>query len=927
MPDADDTLPLEIPNLTLGWGVIRHATNWFTQPDGPNAGAPWVPTDRQARFLLWWYAVDESGRWLFHHGVRRLGKGSGKSPFAAVIALEEFLGPVRLKDFDPNVDGGCVGQTVAMPLVQIAATAESQPLDLDTVVPTPAGFRTIGDLAPGDEVFDSSGRPVSVSLVTPVFLGEDCFRVTFDDGDTIVASGSHGWTVTRTNSHDRRKSSVTTTTRQMASDFLQSDGSARYSMPPVSVEFPERDLTLVHPYLLGLWLGDGSTDDASIAFDTDYENEVVRLVREVLEPTDEIVVQHGPGRQGRLRVRNPRRLCRWGHDWSGYERKNGKHIQCGFCLRDRLIPKTRGPILTLRERLRAIGVLGAKHIPDLYLRSSREQRMALLQGLIDSDGTIDAKGRASFVNRDLDLFEQVRQLVVSLGFKTTVLDDPSGAKRLFFNPRDGRTVARLSYKVARQRFSSTGSSRSRYIRNIERVASVPVRCIGIDTEDHLFLVGRNNTLTHNTANTMRMVRQMCLKGSRVAREYRVDVGKTVFYTPTGGQLEVITSSAAAAEGAQVTFAVMDETEHWTPATGGPDLAATLDRNLAKSNSRGIETANAWEPGRESVAESTFEAWRAQMEGRTRGTSSILYDAVVAPATTDLRDEKSLMTALELVYADCKWVDRETIRDRIYDPRTPPDVSRRYYLNQPTASEDAWTTPVEWAALRAAPTTDTETGLEAPARTIQDGEPIVMFFDGSKSRDATGLVGCAISDGHVFTIGAWEPDPKDPDDDVPADLVDLAVEKAFERWDVIAFFADVKEWEGFTKVTWPERYAERLLIHAVPSGKSPQAIAWDMRSHTFDFTAACELTQDEIRERAFTHDSSPVLERHVTNARRRLNRYGVSIAKESKDSPKKIDLAVCMIGARMVRRLVLASSEWQKRQRRGASKGRVIVLSD
>jgi hypothetical protein len=553
--DGTDTLPVGLPDLTLGWGVIEHANQWLTQPDGPGAGGPWVPTDRQARFMLWWYALDRNGRWLFHHAVRRLSKGSGKSPFAAVVALEELLGPVRLARFDKDAPGGCIGQTVPMPLVQIAATAESQ-----------------------------------------------------------------------------------------------------------------------------------------------------------------------------------------------------------------------------------------------------------------------------------------------------------------------------------------------------------------------------------TANTMRMVRQMCLKSSRVAREYSVDVGKTVFYTPTGGQLQVITSSAAAAEGAQVTFAVEDETEHWIPATGGPDLAATLDRNLAKSSSRGLETANAWEPGRESVAESTYESWRAQSEGRTKGSSSILYDAKIAPADTDLRDERSLMEGLSYVYQDCPWVDLETIRDRVYDLRTPPDVSRRYYLNQPTASEDAWTTPMDWAALEAAETVNEE-GVAAPRRQIQDGEPIVMFFDGSKSRDATGLAGCAMSDGHIFTIGSWEPDPKDPNDEVPVSSVDGTVEKAFERWEVVAFFADVKEWEGFTKITWPDRYADKLLIHAVPGGKNPQAVAWDMRSKAFDFTAAAELTVDEMRERTFTHDGNPVMARHVENARRRLNRYGVSISKESKESPRKIDLAVCMIGARMVRRIVLASPEWQKRSKRGSGKGRIIILEN
>jgi hypothetical protein len=128
------------------------------------------------------------------------------------------------------------------------------------------------------------------------------------------------------------------------------------------------------------------------------------------------------------------------------------------------------------------------------------------------------------------------------------------------------------------------------------------------------------------------------------------------------------------------------------------------------------------------------------------------------------------------------------------------------------------------------------------------------------------------------------------------------------------------------VTWPERYGEDLLVHAVPGGKDPQAIAWDMRARTYDFTMACELVETEITERAFTHDGDSRVSRHVTNARRRPNRWGVSIGKESPDSPRKIDAAVCVIGARMVRRIVLASSEWQKRTTKKARTGRVYGFS-
>src|SRR3954471_16683894 len=83
------TLPAGLPALTLAYEAAAWAHRWLIQPNGPAAGNPFRFTDEQFRFLAWWYALDEEGRWLFSHGVRRLAKGSGKSPFAAVLALIE----------------------------------------------------------------------------------------------------------------------------------------------------------------------------------------------------------------------------------------------------------------------------------------------------------------------------------------------------------------------------------------------------------------------------------------------------------------------------------------------------------------------------------------------------------------------------------------------------------------------------------------------------------------------------------------------------------------------------------------------------------------------------------------------------------------------------------------------------------------------
>lgn len=416
------------------------------------------------------------------------------------------------------------------------------------------------------------------------------------------------------------------------------------------------------------------------------------------------------------------------------------------------------------------------------------------------------------------------------------------------------------------------------------------------------------TAESQTKNTMRMVRAFAPKGSRIVEEHQLDVGKTIYYKVPEGTLEVTTASATAIEGAETSLVVGDETEHWTPNHHGDDVAETHEDNLAKSSSRMMETSNAWVPGAESVAEKTWDAWVEQEEGKLRdGGGRILYDAVIAPPDTDLADYESLKSALEFVYGDCPWVDVPTIIGRIWSPKAKPSESKRKYLNWPTVSEDAWTTPAEWAKLA------------DPDRKVSAVEEIVLFFDGSKSRDATALVGCCVSDGHVFvprTVDGkptiWEPDPKHTTDDVvPVHEVDLAVDHVFASHNVVGFFGDVKEWESFVKVTWPEKYADQMLVKALPTGKHPETIAWDMRSNVQGFTFAAELTHSEIIQPQFTHDDDPVLARHVVNMRNRPNNWGTSVGKESPDSPKKIDAGVCMIGARMVRRLVQAAPKQAK----------------
>lgn len=428
----------------------------------------------------------------------------------------------------------------------------------------------------------------------------------------------------------------------------------------------------------------------------------------------------------------------------------------------------------------------------------------------------------------------------------------------------------------------------------------PGGCVGRKVPMPLVQIGASS---HDQANinTMRMVRALVPKNSRILRDYDVEPGKTIFHVPGGGQLMVITSSPTTEEGALTTFAILDQTESFTPSNGGVDLAEVMDRNVAKSGSRIVETSNAWEPGKESVAETTFDTWVAQEEGRLKGKGRILYDCRMAPPDVDFDDPASIRKAVEFAYGDAYWVDVEDIvENRILSPRTTLDVSKRYYLNWPESPEDAWTTQQKWARLA------------APDFRINDGDDIVMAFDGSRVEDATALIGCHVESGYVFVLGIWEPRGTRY---IPADEVHAAIQMAKERWHVCAFFADVKEWEQSVKITWREWFEDIVDVWAVPGGRDPQPVAWDMRSHVGEFTQACEMVLSEIEsvKPPFVHDGDSVLGRHVANSRRRPNRWGISIGKESPKSPNKIDGNVTMIMARHARRLVLASKKYKERK--------------
>lgn len=391
-------------------------------------------------------------------------------------------------------------------------------------------------------------------------------------------------------------------------------------------------------------------------------------------------------------------------------------------------------------------------------------------------------------------------------------------------------------------------------------------------------------------------------------------GVTRVFLPHGGEIRPSTASSSSKDGGKETLTVMDEVHLYTTAELRR-MYQTVDRNARKRREAQpwvLQTTTMYQPGDNSVAEKTHERARLISEGKTR-SSRLLYDHREAPADVDLTDRKQLTAALRETYgpfADVMDLDG-IIENEFWNTEKDPEDSRRYFFNQPTAARDAWVTHPEWAAIA------------DPEKVIGDEDPIVMFFDGSKSDDATALVGCDVATGHVMTFACWEKPPGSPRGQwfVDRQDVDRVVRQVFATRNVQGFFADVAEFESYVDA-WGLDFGSQLLVHAT-AGKTAHPVAWDMRGKSFEFTAACERALIDIQEKNFTHDGDSRLMRHVLNARRRPNKYGVSISKEGRESPKKIDLAVCMVGARMVRRLLMSSPSWSNRDKKKRSAGRVV----
>lgn len=332
-------------------------------------------------------------------------------------------------------------------------------LALDTPIATPKGYTNISDLKVGDIVYDGDGKKTKITHVSDIHYNP-CYRITFDTNDVLIADHEHRWIIDKT--YDVSSKSFKEeilTTNDLYSHFSNNGTKNKLRIKMHSdIETDNIDLP-IDPYILGLWLADGNSHSSAITcVKQDIWNEI--------EKRGYVISKNLEKRQGFAETKT---------------------------------------IYNIRTYLKELNLIDNKHIPDLYLRSSRQQRLNLLRGFMDGDGHYNKKRkRCVMVTTKEWQANDLAKLTNSLGFKTTILkakakgfDKIVDCYHVCFTPNVNPFLCRnedLFFDIKHKR------NKHHYIKKIEKIPIVPTKCIAVDSPSKTYLAGYNLIKTHNTDN-------------------------------------------------------------------------------------------------------------------------------------------------------------------------------------------------------------------------------------------------------------------------------------------------------------------------------------------------------------------------------------------------------------------------------------------
>lgn len=363
-------------------------------------------------------------------------------------------------------------------------------LALDTPIPTPSGWTTMGQVTVGDEVYAPDGSKTKVTFKSEIYTDHKCYRVEFSDGTSIIADENHRWRVSSykafnsegfyptfgripTNS-DYATTNVVNTAFLAKNFYNEKHGKSAFYIPTSKPIIGTDEGITIDPYLLGLWLGDGYAASGQLC----SHNADISELKNILQAKG-ITFTEIPD----------------GENTSTLKIEDDKGVK-------------------FYKKLNDLGLINNKKIPMEYLRASFYSRLELLRGLIDTDGSINKNGRVAFYNVSEQLISDAYDLIVSLGYKPIlrwrkptintlkngqVIAGKKPVGEISFMAYADIKVAHYSRKHNNQK--SNGrilETKRRYIVNVTEVESVPVQCLTVDHPEHLFLCSKAMIATHNT---------------------------------------------------------------------------------------------------------------------------------------------------------------------------------------------------------------------------------------------------------------------------------------------------------------------------------------------------------------------------------------------------------------------------------------------
>lgn len=374
--------------------------------------------------------------------------------YVHIITVDRGKEKIKLYDFQKEIIETVLGRRYT---IVNSSRQAGKALSIDTPIPTPNGWKLMGELEVGDDIFGGDGSVAKITYRTDTMYDHDVYSITFDNGEVIKADAEHIWTVESNIINGRKAINITTEKLIPILEKARVQGQSVRIKGHNGVDYPIKSLP-IDPYVLGIWLGDGNKNDGSIHTSSQDHQELVNNI--------------------------------------------SHHYRCGEFIRDERVSNAgRFTIYDLWPILAKNNLLGNKHIPDEYKLSSIDQRVKLIRGLMDSDGSIDSKGRCEFYQKDEKFIDDVREILSSLGVKVRKrVKEVKG--ELYYTLSFSTTkhvLASLIRKAENQKKCKNHPKNDYYyIHSIEKIESEPVRCIQVDDPNHLFLCSKSFIPTHNT---------------------------------------------------------------------------------------------------------------------------------------------------------------------------------------------------------------------------------------------------------------------------------------------------------------------------------------------------------------------------------------------------------------------------------------------